>query len=107
MENIDNKNVTVDELIENEKRRNREERNALLNEIELLPKGSLYIRKVNGRQYCYFKYREGKKSITKYAGTIDKVQIMQESIDKRQKISERIKALDIEFERLKKMEEMK
>lgn len=107
MSNSENKKFGIDELIENEKKRNREERSALANEIEQLPKGSLCVRAVNGRKYCYLRYREGARIVTNYAGTIKKQLEIQKLLEKRQKIIDQIKALDAEYERMEKMEAMK
>ena len=107
MKNWAGRKLNIDELIENEKERNREERSVIVDKIEQLPAGSLYIRKVNGRQYCYFKYREGKKIVTKYAGTIKKISEIQESIKMRQELNDYLKELDDDYQRLKKMEAIK
>ncbi|MBN4074771.1 hypothetical protein JYT99_02445, partial [bacterium AH-315-E09] len=36
------------------------------NEIKLLPKGTVILKKVGNHEYHYLKYREGKKTITDY-----------------------------------------
>lgn len=47
-----------------------------------LPKGTISEKKVNGNTYCYLKYRDGKKVISKYIGKND-VEAMREQIEKR------------------------
>ncbi|PHS30931.1 MAG: hypothetical protein COA82_10800 [Alkaliphilus sp.] len=44
------------------------------NEIKLLPKGTVILKKVGNHEYHYLKYREGKKTITDYIGK-DKAKI--------------------------------
>lgn len=61
MSNTDDRKFIIDDVIEEEKSRNRELRDALSREFDELPKGSLVIREVDGRKYCYLRYREGKK----------------------------------------------
>ena len=56
----------IDNIIEKEKIRNREMRSAYEQRLLGFPRGSLTIRESKGRKYCYFKYRDGKKIITKY-----------------------------------------
>lgn len=73
-------------------------------EFDELPKGSLVIREVDGRKYCYLRYREGKKVITKYAGTWRKIDEIKNMIDRRRVLADEIKNLDDEFEKIEKVE---
>jgi hypothetical protein len=55
-------------LLEEELSRNRRMQNRYSDEIKVLPKGSLMIRKIGSKEYCYYKYRSGRKVITDYIG---------------------------------------
>ncbi len=104
MSNTDDRKFIIDDVIEEEKSRNRELRDALSREFDELPKGSLVIREVDGRKYCYLRYREGKKVITKYAGTWRKIDEIKDMIDRRRVLADEIKNLDDEFEKIEKVE---
>lgn len=41
------------------------------------------IRERKGKQYCYLRYRDGKKVIQKYAGTIEQEERIRAKIDER------------------------
>ena len=64
------KKYFIDTVIEKEKQRNENMRSAYEKRMSDLPRGSLFIRNINGKKYCYLRYREGKKVVQKYAGTI-------------------------------------
>lgn len=71
------------------------------------PRGSLTIRESNGRKYCYFKYRDGKKIITKYAGAEKMIPELQKQVEARDELIEMIKVLDGEYEKIEKMERVR
>jgi len=97
----------IDNIIEKEKIRNREMRMAYAQRLLAYPRGTLTIRESKGRKYCYFKYRDGKKIITKYAGTEKKLQELQEKIAERDRLSDMIRMLDAEYEKIAKIESVK
>lgn len=94
----------IDNIIEKEKVRNREMRAAYERRLLSFPRGTLTIRESNGRKYCYFKYRDGKKIVTKYAGTESRIAELQAQVEERDRLSEMIKKLDAEYERIEKLE---
>ena len=51
----------IDVILEKEKLRNENMQLEYMKRISELPKGSLVVRKLNGREYCYLRYREGEK----------------------------------------------
>lgn len=59
---------------------------------------------MDGRKYCYLRYREGKKVITKYAGTWHKIDEIKNIIDRRRTLADEIKKLDDEFEKIERVE---
>lgn len=67
IENMETINIIKETLAE-ELERNERSRRVYRREIDLLPRGSVCVRSRGGRQYCYLKYREGDKTVTKYVG---------------------------------------
>ena len=70
-----------------------------------LPKGNLYERNINGRTYCYLKYRDGKKVVSKYIPLANKDDILAK-IEKRQHIISMIDSLKAEMKTANKMLEV-
>lgn len=73
-------------------------------ELELLPKGSIFKRKIGNQEYLYLNYREGKKVISKFLGKIeefnsDKLQVQ---LNKRKEYKQLIKKLKLEQKELLK-----
>ncbi len=58
--------VLKDELDRNQRLISRYEK-----EIENLPKGSIFCRKIGNQEYLYLNYRDGKKVISKFLGKSD------------------------------------
>ena len=97
----------IDAVLERELRRNENMRLAYEKRVLDLPRGSLVIRELNGRKYCYLRYREGKKVIQKYAGTIEKEDELREKISERKHLEALISMLEEENKRIIKMEAIK
>ena len=97
----------IDAVLEKEKQRNENMRIAYEKRIMDLPRGSLVIRELNGKKYCYLRYREGKKVIQKYAGTIDKEEMIRAKIAKRKHLAGLLTMLEEENKRILKMEAIK
>ena len=97
----------IDAVLEKEKQRNENMRSAYEKRILDLPRGSLVIRDLNGRKYCYLRYREGKKVIQKYAGTIEQEEAIRAKIAERKHLNELISMLKEERKRIIKMEMVK
>ncbi|MBR3806586.1 MAG: hypothetical protein IKJ13_07135 [Clostridia bacterium] len=97
----------IDAVLEKEKHRNENMRLAYEKRILDLPRGSLVIRDLNGRKYCYLRYRDGKKVIQKYAGTIEQEKVIREKISERKRLIGMLEMLNDERERILKMEAVK
>lgn len=80
-----NNSSVVHGVLQDELERNRRMQSRYRKEIDQLPKGALYLRKINQHQYYYLNYRENGKVIAKYLGKYEAVEV--ESL--RKKISER------------------
>ena len=97
----------IDAVLEKEKQRNKNMRLSYERRILDLPRGSLVIRELNGRKYCYLRYRDGKKVIQKYAGTIEQEETIRAKIAERKHLTELITMLEEENKRILKMEAVK
>lgn len=101
------KKYFIDVILEKEKQRNKNMRLAYEKRIMALPRGSLVVRKLNGRAYCYLRYRDGKKVIQKYAGTIEQEELIRAKIAERKHLTELLAMLEEENKRILKMEAIK
>ena len=98
----------IDKTIEIEKKRNIEMQKVYLEKINELPKGQLSIRVLNkNRKYCYLKYKENGKTVTKYAGTIEVENELKNKLLKRKHFEIVLALLKKEFRRMEKMEKIK
>lgn len=101
------KRYFIDAVLEKEKQRNENMRSAYEKRMMELPRGSLVIRELNGKKYCYLRYREGKKVIQKYAGTIEQEITLRAKIEERKHLTELLTMLEEENKRIIKMEAVK
>ena len=76
-------------------------------ELADLPKGVLIAKMIKGNQYYYLQYRSGKKTISEYIGRkSDKVEKVQQQIERRRHIQSMLKALSEEYATAQKMMEV-
>lgn len=101
---MEDKKYYIDAVLEKEKQRNQNMRTSYERRMLTLPKGTLAIREINGRRYCYLRYREGKKTIQKYAGTFEHAHAIREKIAEREHLAKLIRMLEEEHMRILKME---
>ena len=101
------KKYFIDAVLEKEKKRNSNMRQAYEKRVLSLPRGSLVIRELNGKKYCYLRFREGKKVVQKYAGTIEQEEKIRAQIAERKHLIELIAMLEEENKRIMKMEVVK
>jgi hypothetical protein len=59
----------IESMLSEEKERNLDMQKSYSDEINNLPKGSVTIKKIGNNEYCYLKYRQGKKFISEYMGS--------------------------------------
>lgn len=83
----------IEEVLLEEYQRTLRIKNALLAEIEQLPKGSLQKKKIKGKEYCYLQYREGDSVKSQYVRE-PMVGIFQEQINKRRDNLSALKELE-------------
>lgn len=100
---MESRQYLIDAVIEKEKCRIEKLRSECEERLSEFPRGSLVIREANGRKYCYLRYRDGKRVITKYAGTESKIDDLRSVLAERENIVAQIKNLDAELDRIKKI----
>ncbi len=64
-------NSVVYNVLQDELERNRRMQARYHKEIDQLPKGSLFQRKIGEHQYYYLNYRDQRKVVSKYLGKLD------------------------------------
>ena len=101
------KKYFIDAVLEKEKQRNENMRSYYEKRIMELPRGSLVIRELNGRKYCYLRYRDGKRVIQKYAGTQENESKIRAQIAERKHLTRLLAMLEEENKRILKMEAVK
>ena len=104
---MENKELSIDAVIRNEKIRFIRQKNRCEERLLDYPRGTLVVRESGGRKYCYFKYRDGKRVITKYAGTFAKFGVLNAMVTEREKLTEEIKQLTASIDRIERMEAVK
>ena len=93
------RSVFLDELERNKRLISRYEK-----EIEDLPKGSIFKRKIGTSEYIYLNYREGKKVISKFIGKTEAIDLteLNEKIIHRKELQALIRKLKREKKELEK-----
>lgn len=93
------RSVFLDELERNKRLISRYEK-----EIEDLPKGSIFKRKIGTSEYIYLNYREGKKVISKFIGKTEAIDLteLNEKIIHRKELQALIRKLKREQKELEK-----
>lgn len=96
-------NVILETLIE-EKQRNIQMQQSYVDEISKMPKGSISIKKIGKKEYCYLKYRNGDKFISKYIGHCDeKLEDLNKQVEKRRYFEKILKELKAEYKIISKV----
>ena len=85
-------------VLHEEKQRNLEMQESYINEITKLPKCSVTIKRIGKKDYCYLKYRNGDKIVTKYMGNCEKnLNVLQQQIEKRRHFEKLLRELKDEY----------
>ena len=73
-------------------------------ELDSLPKGSIFKRKIGNKEYYYLNYRDGKKVISKFLGKVDSYNIEEllKNINHRNGIESLLKKITSEQKELEK-----
>ncbi len=92
-------------VISREEIRNENMINEYIKELNLLPRGKITPKAINGKIYYYLYYREGKKVVSKYIGKDEEsLNVIREQLSRRYQIEEIIKKLKEEKAQIKKLE---
>ena len=99
------KSDVVKAVFQDELERNRRLTARYEKELETLPKGSVFKRKIGNKEYLYLNYREGEKVISKFLGksgefNLDELQVL---LDKRKEYKVLLKKLKLEQKELLKV----
>lgn len=88
-------NSVVYGVLQDELERNRRMQARYHKEIDQLPKGSLFQRKIGGHQYYYLSYRDQSKVVSKYLGKLDdkNVEDMKKQVAERKRYEDLLKKL--------------
>lgn len=97
----------IDSVIQQEKARNLQMQEEYKKKISGLPQGSLLIRKLGSKEYCYMHYKKNGKVYNQYAGTVQKATEIKEQIAKRKHFENILNNLQSEYKRIEAMEKVK
>jgi predicted NodU family carbamoyl transferase len=91
-------------VLQDELNRNRRMQSRYRQEIDQLPKGSLYLRKINHQEYYYLNFRQKDKVVAKYLGKQDepKIEEVKKRISERKRYEDLLKKLGREEKLLMK-----
>ena len=99
------KSDVVKAVFQDELERNRRLTARYEKDLETLPKGSVFKRKIGNKEYLYLNYREGENVISKFLGksgefNLDELQVL---LDKRKEYKVLLKKLKLEQKELLKV----
>ena len=82
-------------VLQDELERNRRMQARYHKEIDQLPKGSLFQRKIGEHQYYYLNYRDQSRVVSKYLGKLDekKVEAMRKQVAERKRYEDLLRKL--------------
>ena len=90
------RNIIV-EMLEEELDRNARAQAAYAAERDRLPKGSVCVKTRGSKAYCYLKYRDGKRTVTRYAGiALEVEENLRAQVARRKEVEAAIKELKAE-----------
>lgn len=73
-------------------------------EVQELPKGSIFKRKIGNQEYIYLNYREGKKVVSKFVGNVSSIDFsdLENKVLRRKELTKLLKKLYKEQKELEK-----
>ena len=93
----------IKDMLEEERNRNLEMLRIFQAEIAELPRGSLVVQSINGHDYCYLKYREGDRIVSKYAGkATDCREKLEKAIARRRQLEQSLRRINYELKLIQK-----
>ena len=98
---------TLNEIVKQHKKQLLKMKRKYREQIAVLPKGSLTVKKMSSGEYWYLKYREGKKVITKYIGKLsNSVMEIEKQIEQRKILEKTLRDIEKELALIRKFEMM-
>jgi hypothetical protein len=93
----------IEDMLREERERNLEMQRAFQDEIAQLPRGSLVVQNIRGNDYCYLKYREHDKVVSRYAGKAeDCKEDLEQKIARRRRLEESLRRISAELKMIRK-----
>ena len=88
----------IEGMLAEERQRNLNMQNSYSDEISKLPKGSVVIKKIGNKEYCYLKYRQRDKFISKYMGhAAENAEKIKDQVNKRRHFEKLLRELKVEY----------
>jgi hypothetical protein len=88
----------IESMLAEERQRNLDMQKSYIDEIAKLPKGSVVVKKVGNKEYCYLKYRMGAKFISQYMGSApEKAEQLKKQVEKRRHFEKLLRELKTEY----------
>lgn len=96
----------IDVTLKNEKERNIKMQNYYNDLISSLPIGSVVLKKIGNKEYCYLHYKEDGKTKNKYYGDSSNYDSLMKDISKRKHYENMLRNLKKEYIRIERMEKI-
>jgi len=94
----------IESMLTEERERNLDMQMSYTDEIKKLPKGSVTIKKIGNKEYCYLKYRQGSKFISQYMGQAsENAEILTKQVEKRRHFEKLLRELKAEYKMIRKI----
>jgi len=94
----------IESMLAEERQRNLDMQKSYIAEIHKLPKGSVVVKKVGNKEYCYLKYRQGEKFISQYMGPAsEKAEQLKKEVEKRRHFEKLLRELKAEHKIIRKV----
>ena len=88
----------IESILVEERQRNLDMQKSYMDEINKLPKGTVVIKKIGNKEYCYLKYRRGDKFISQYMGhASEKAVLLKRQVEKRRYFEKLLRELKNEY----------
>ena len=90
--------LLLEKIVQQEKSRIENMISLYTEELSSMPRGTLVKKNINGKEYYYMQYRDGKKFISKYVGNSeDKLSELRLQLERRHQIEAMLKNLKSEY----------
>jgi hypothetical protein len=91
-------------MLSEEKERNLNMQKNYSEEISALPRGSVTVKKIGNKKYCYLKYRQGEKFVSEYMGNAhENAEHLLKLVEKRRHFEKMLRELKAEYKMICKV----